>query len=287
MLHLKVLTVSATLKGVCASYKKSLKIYTTMKLFNTLLLALAAIVAGFAQKQINAKEIFEAIDKKQMVQYESLTVVGDLDFTELSNRKLKNPNQKWQEYKSLVEVPIIFRNCVFKGDVIAYKNTEENGKRRRVTFNLDLGESTTTYSADFKENVVFENCIFENGAEFKYSKFVRSANFANCKFKESANFKYAHFNREALFADNNFEDYANFKYAEFNQGADFRLSRFRDYADFKYTEFKQLATFKQGRFQRHADFKYADFDNGANFAGTHFEASSDFKYSNGKNYRDR
>jgi uncharacterized protein YjbI with pentapeptide repeats len=257
-----------------------------MKLSNTLILVFGVVFASFAQKEINAKAIFEAIDKKQNTQYDGMTVVGDLDFTELSNRKVKNPGKQWQEIKTLVEVPVIFRNCTFKGDVIAYKNTQDDGKRRRV-INLDLSEGSTTYSADFKENVVFENCVFENGSEFKYSKFARTANFAGCKFKESANFKYAQFNREALFADNIFEDYANFKYAEFSQAADFRLSRFRDFADFKYTEFKELSTFKQTRFHRHADFKYADFDNGVNFSETKFDASSDFKYSNGKNYRGR
>ncbi|MFN8348735.1 MAG: pentapeptide repeat-containing protein [Spirosomataceae bacterium] len=254
-----------------------------------LLLAIAVVIAPFisanAQKEVAAKEIFNAIDKNRSVQYDGVIVTGDLDLTELSNRKNKNEGKGWEEIKTMVEVPVVFRNCTFKGDVIAYKHVEE-GKNGRV-FNLDINYGGKTYSADFRENVVFENCTFNGGSEFKYSAFSKTANFSGSKFDHQANFKYAHFKKDAFFAGINFTEYANFKYADFSENAEFQNTRFRDNADFKYAEFHDKVNFTSGRFQRHADFKYADFNDGATFDKTDFEGGTDFKYSNGKRYVSR
>jgi uncharacterized protein YjbI with pentapeptide repeats len=256
-----------------------------MKQLFTFALSLMVFATAYAQKQVSAKEIFEAIDKKQNIQYDGVIVNGELDFTELSNRKVRTENRYWEEIKAMVEVPVVFRNCVFKNDVIAYKHLQ-NGKRVRM-LNVDMGESGSTWSADFRENVVFENCTFEDGSEFKYSTFSKTANFSGTKFNESANFKYANFQQEVSFAKCQFDDYASFKYADFRENADFTTARFHDYADFKYSEFNDKVTFANCRFQRHADFKYADFDKGVVFGKTDFESSIDFKYSNGKRYVSR
>ena len=256
-----------------------------MKFLFTFAIAAFTFMGANAQKEVSAKEIFNAIDKKQSVQYDGVVVIGDLDLTELSNRKIKNENRDWEEIKTTVEVPIVFRNCTFKGDVIAYKHLEE-GKTNRV-FNIDITNGGKTYSTDFRENVVFENCTFTGGSEFKYSTFSKVSNFSGSKFEHQANFKYAKFRSDAFFATINFNEYANFKYADFSDKAEFHDTRFRDYADFKYAEFSEKVNFTSGRFQRHADFKYADFNDGAAFDKTDFESSTDFKYSNGKRYVSR
>ena len=256
-----------------------------MKLLLSITVALVPFLSANAQKEVAAKEIFNAINKKQSVQYDGVIVTGDLDLTELSNRKIKNESKGWEEIKTTVEVPVVFRNCTFKGDVIAYKHLEE-GKNGRV-FNLEINYGGKTYSTDFRENVVFENCTFNGGSEFKYSTFSKPANFSGTEFAHQANFKYARFHNDAFFVGINFNDYANFKYADFREKAEFQNTRFRDYADFKYAEFKDNVNFTSGRFQRHADFKYADFNDGAKFDKTDFESSTDFKYSNGKRYVSR
>ena len=259
-----------------------------MKRLSIFVFAICVSLVSFAQKEVSAKSIFEAIDKKQQIQYDGVVVVGTLDLTELSNKKRKNNKASWDEYKSTVEVPVVFRNCTFKGDVIAYKNLSKDGKRKNIAgFNIELGESSTTYSTDFPENVVFENCTFEGDSEFKYSNFARVANFSGTKFSQQANFKYAHFKGEASFSGNQFSEYANFKYADFDDQVYFKNARFRDYADFKYAHFHDGVSFKSGRFQRHADFKYTNFSNDTDFQSTDFEGSTDFKYSNGKRYVSR
>lgn len=256
-----------------------------MKRLLGLMLAVVVATSGYAQKEVPASEIFRAIDQNKSVQYDGIVVTGDLDFTELSNRKVKKEKGGWNEIKAFVEVPVVFRNCIFKGDVIAYKNLQENNRRSKV-FNIEINTGTT-YSADFRENVVFENCTFENGSEFKYSTFSKIANFGGSKFAQHANFKYANFRRGANFAHIGFGDYANFKYADFSEKTSFDEVRFREHADFKYANFSQKVSFSNARFQRNADFKYADFHNGVAFEKTDFDGSVDFKYSNGKRYVSR
>ena len=125
--------------------------------------------SAMAQKEISAKTVFEMIDKKQAIEYDGVTIIGDLDLTELSNKHIEKDGKWEKKYKSVVEVPLIFKNCTFKGDFIAYKNIE-NGKRRHIgNINITWNGNGETYSTDFEENVVFENCKFEQDSEFKYS----------------------------------------------------------------------------------------------------------------------
>jgi len=253
-----------------------------MKYLLSFALVIVSFVGAYAQKEVTAKEIFAAMNHRQSVQYDGVTITGDLDLTELSNRKIKKQSHGWEEIKTIVEVPVVFRNCTFKGDVIAYKHLRD-GKSSRI-LNIDLGDGGTTYSTDFREGVVFENCNFGGDSEFKYSTFSKNVNFSGSKFQNQANFKYAVFKNGAYFAGIRFDEYANFKYADFTDKADFQDTSFREYADFKYAEFSQKANFTQGRFQRHADFKYAEFNEGVTFEKANFEGSADFKYSNGKRH---
>ncbi|CAH0997091.1 hypothetical protein EMA8858_03228 [Emticicia aquatica] len=238
-----------------------------------------------AQKEISAKTVFEKIDKGQSVDYQDVTIVGDLDLTELSNKKRIKNKGNYEEFKSYVEVPISFKNCTFKGDFIAYKNLEEEKNRKlgNGSINWSIGDGTT-YTTDFEKNVIFENCTFAGKTEFKYSDFAEKVSFGGAKFAQSANFKYADFKQEVIFAKCDFGEYANFKYTTFKQDTDFFDVRFKDYADFKYTNFGDRVTFKSTAFSNHADFKYAEFRDEANFDNTKFKASVDFKYSNGKKY---
>lgn len=236
-----------------------------------------------AQNEISSQKIIDAINQKQLVQYDGLTVVGDLDFTELTNKKSKKGYGKLdsEEFKSTVEVPVIFRNCIFKGNVIAYKNSM-NESRKILNINTNWG---TTSSADFNENVVFENCKFEQMSEFKYSKFGKIVNFQGSTFSKYANFKYAKFNWESSFANVLFDASSDFKYANFNAISNFEGAKFYHNADFKYAEFKKPVTFNNSKFKSYADFKYADFASGSTLNNTDFGSGVDFKYSNGKHLR--
>ncbi len=259
-----------------------------MKKLLVLLLFTFVGMEVLAQKEVSAKTIFEQIDKRQTADYQNVTIVGDLDLTELSNKKLiKKMKNDYEEYKSTVEVSLSFKNCVFRGDFIAYKNIEDGKNKKIGNVNINWNGDGTTYTTDFEKSVVFENCTFEQKSEFKYSDFAEKASFGGTKFAQSANFKYADFKQEVIFAKCDFNEYANFKYSNFKHDADFYDVHFNNYADFKYTNFGDRVTFKSSIFKNHADFKYTDFKEDGNFDNTKFSGGSDFKYSNGKRYMNR
>jgi len=250
-----------------------------------LILLFCASIAGTvsAQKQVSAKTIFDMIDQGKEVNYDGVTITGTLDLTELSNKKRIKKNKDYEEFKSIVEVPLTFKNCVFKDDFIAYKNNE-NQKRGNSGFSINFGGDNETHTTDFAKSVVFENCTFEGLSEFKYSDFTDKVSFGKTKFEKEANFKYANFKRESNFANCTFDEYANFKYSNFKFDADFYTVAFRKYADFKYANFNERVTFKGSSFNENADFKYAEFKDSGNFDNTRFRSGVDMKYSNGKKY---
>lgn len=247
-------------------------------LFFVVLCCLGATWA-VAQSSVNASEIIQKIDRKQQVQLSNVVVRGTLDLTELANQR-QTKSSRWgnEEVKSRVEVPLVFRNCTFEGDVIAYKVLDENGKAR-TNWN---GEKQVVYTADFKERVVFENCTFTGKSEFKYSEFAEEAVFSNSEFRQEANFKYADFREEARFAGSDFGRDANFKYANFHSEALFMDIRVDDRADFKYADFREGVSFAKTRFSGYADFKYADFGNRGDFTNVDFNGRPDFKYAKGR-----
>ena len=93
-----------------------------------------------AQKEVSAKSIIDVINKGQTVNFDGVTITGELDITELANKKRvkKNKNDS-EEYKSYVEVPISFKNCVFRDDFIAYKNLEIITRARSLAEKIVTG----------------------------------------------------------------------------------------------------------------------------------------------------
>ncbi len=231
-----------------------------------------------AQKTISAQSVFEMIDKGQSIDLQDATIEGDLDLTELSNKRRDKKNSN-ETYKSNVTASISFKKCTFKGDFIAYKNVDKkNGKNMGgITVNWD--GNGISYSTDFDSDVIFEACKFEGLSEFKYSSFKAGSKFSTSDFSKEANFKYANFNQNALFDGCNFDKYASFKYTNFEKDADFYNVIFDGSADFKYTNFDNRSTFKNTTFNGFADFKYTNFDMSGNFNNTKFNSGSDFKYS--------
>lgn len=251
---------------------------------NRISLFVAAFFFAFAtlvqaQSSLDASDVVRKIDDKRPIEIRDATIRGTLDFTELANQqRVRNSKMSNEEYKSRVEVPLTFRNCTFKGDVIAYKTLNKDGGG---LFNWG-GNDQTLYTADFKERVIFENCTFEGKTEFKYSGFDEIAVFNDNKFRNEANFKYADFREDARFEGTDFGDNANFKYANFRGTALFTDARIDAAADFKYAEFSDGAKFVKARFSGEADFKYAEFNRAGDFSNANFRSRPDFKYTKGR-----
>ncbi len=239
-------------------------------ILSLLLLLFVSASPLLAQTTVDAREIIAKIDRKEAVSYQNVTITGDLDLTELANKRASNQDWGQKSFVSTVTVPLTFVKCVFKGNVIAYKAPRDGEK---------LWSNNTVYSADFEEAVRFEQCDFVGDAAFKYSKFREAAVFTKNRFQEEALFKYTKFAGNADFTNSTFTGYANFKYTDFSEGSGFHEATFQNYADFKYTEFRDGVDFSNAQFNRIADFKYVKFPRGTNFAATRFDGSTDFKYA--------
>ncbi|MGV3557777.1 pentapeptide repeat-containing protein [Larkinella arboricola] len=240
-------------------------------LLTALLLVATSLLPSWAQRTVAAKEILDKINRRETVSYENTIITGDLDLTELANKK-RVSNNRWAEteaYESTVEIPVTFRNCTFKGAFLAYKNLDP----------VRLKGNGVLYTAHFNEAVTFENCTFERESEFKYSDFKQRAVYTGSSFRKEANFKYATFRAVVDFSDVRFGALANFKYTAFKEDIAFRKARFEEYADFKYTKFSEGASFQNSRFNGMADFKYTHLPRTSSFEDTVFSGPSDFKYA--------
>lgn len=240
-------------------------------LIYTFLLTILLVPAALAQRNVDAKEVFRKIDRQEAVDYQNVTITGDLDLTELSNKKRRN-EERWsgEAYQSRVQVPVTFRNCRFTGKFLAYKNLKEDSK---------LWNDGVTYTTDFDEAVTFENCTFEDEAAFKYSTFRQRALFTGNTFGKETLFKYARFDNASDFSGSTFKNYANFKYTKFDEAVSFQKVRFGGYADFKYTKFDEGVSFGNAEFEELADFKYTHLPRGSHFDAARFNGATDFKYT--------
>jgi len=218
-----------------------------------------------AKSSINAGDIIKEIDSGAAVHYEDVEIVGDLDFTSVKDVTRDSKFDKDKEsFTCHVKSRLEFKNCIFKGDVIAYFNNERE---------------ETLYNAEFQKDVVFEACVFTGNCTFKYSKFFEKANFKDSQFHEESNFKYTKFSDEINFENTEFEREANFKYTKFSTEVSFKGAKFHKEATFKYTDFPEYVNFAETHFRRDAIFKYTKFPKGVNFGKAVFSKDVDFKHT--------
>lgn len=221
-----------------------------MKYILASLFFLATMATTTAQTTVRvlASDIIRQINEGRPVEYNNVEIEGELDLTNLENRRQKRSSSGLFDFgnndlfESNVEVAVRFTNCTFLGDVLAYYHLERRNE---------------TYIAHFEKNAVFKNCTFRRASEFKYSEFNDAVSFEGSTFNEEA----------------------NFKYAEFSTGPLFRNVRFDRGADFKYTEFPRETSFEKASFRGLANFKYAKFRTPLNLTGTFFQGREDFKYT--------
>ncbi len=248
------------------------------------LVAIMSVSLVYGQEKVSSRHIFEMINQKKAVIIKDAVIEGDLDLTELSNKRDVSKGSDNQSFKSTVEVPLTFINCTFKGKVVAYKSLENDSKTRKsggVTINWG---NNILYTADFDKAITFDNCTFRDDAEFKYSKFEETVNFEGSRFEGHANFKYGDFQQKTTFRSCYFAMDANFKYAQFDQDVSYSKNEFAGFADFKYANFGDRVSFKGADFRNNAIFKYTKTRNEAIFVDARFRGTSDFKYFSGKRY---
>lgn len=252
------------------------------KIFYHLFLLLILPAASFAQSSVSAKEVIAKINAGQAVSYRNTRIEGDLDMTQLVNKKKvkttsNDGDDNSKSYLSIVTAPVSFVNCTFTGNVLAYNNPDND------RFGVFKDSKNEVYNTNFNAAVTFSGCTFQEDAAFKYSEFKDKVSFAGSRFKNEALFKYSVFAFAPDFSKVVFEENAVFKYVKFPAATSFQAVSFRDNADFKYAAFNSKADFKNAVFTGMADFKYSQFSD-PDFKGARFDGDEDFKYSsvNGK-----
>lgn len=249
--------------------------------FKIVLPALLFAMPLYAQKTITSNEIVQRINQGKPIEVNGAIITGTLDFTEIATKKRVNNEDSNPSYKSNVNVPIVFRNTTFKGDLIAYKVLEKKGENKLFNW----GNTTEVlYTADFTRKVIFEHCTFKGKVLFKYSDFAGEVSFVSTEFSGEANFKYAQFYEVTDFSNTRFYDDANFKYAQFRKETDFSSAKIEEEANFKYAEFEKGVNFQQTRFDGFANFKYSVFKQSVNFGEASFNEGNTFEYTTG-NYQ--
>ncbi|ARV06044.1 hypothetical protein BTO04_04710 [Polaribacter sp. SA4-10] len=237
----------------------------------------------YAQKTIEASDIMKDIRNGKSISYKNATIVGTLDFTYMDEaieklpRKKKNNWFNWNsgnttnEIKKMIAVKISFTNCTFKEDVLAYIPDEDSGY---------------TFTASFKDKVLFKECTFKRKAMFKYSHFEKNSNFKGSKFEDNSTFKYAKFEHNSSFQNTIFKEPATFKYAKFIGNSSFSNSVFEETATFKYAKFNDGVSFKNTKFEEDLIIKYTAVSGEFDITGMLVAYEIDSKYTkiNGKNF---
>lgn len=240
-----------------------------------------ATTSLFSQKNIKASDIMKAMKAGKSISYQNATILGVLDFTYMEEALEKLPRKKknswWNSGNSSntinnsIDVKISFINCTFKEDVLAYIPDEDSGY---------------TFTANFEDEVLFKNCIFERKAMFKYSIFERNTDFSGTNFDDDSTFKYAKFKSNSSFSNTNFSEISTFKYADFSKNVSFAESVFEDSAVFKYTKFHKGVSFKNTNFEEDLNIKYMEVSGDFNINKMKVGYDIDSKYTkiNGQSF---
>lgn len=234
-----------------------------------------------AQKTIDALKILKDIKAGKNINIKNAVINGVLDFTYIEEAKKEIPLKKktwWNgsstytnEIKKIIEVPVVFEDCIFNDNVLAYIPDEKSGY---------------TFTASFDKKVVFKNCLFKEKAMFKYSDFEEEVNFYGAIFKEGTTFKYAKFNNNVNFEKVKFDESATFKYSEFKRYANFKGATFKDSATFKYTKFLNGVSLKNTCFEEDLIIKYTEIKGSFDITNMKVAFEIDDKYTkiNGKSF---
>lgn len=233
---------------------------------------------NYAQKVINAATILKDIKEGKSVEIKNATITGVLDLTYMNDAlpKLPKRNKWWNNGGSNtiekdISSNVIFINCIFNADVLAYIPDEASGY---------------TFIANFEEIATFKNCTFKEKALFKYSDFSKDTDFYGSKFLGDSTFKYANFKRAVTFENTFFDQTATFKYSNFKKHVSFKNSTFKETAIFKYTKFSNGVSFNNVQFEEDLNIKYTEVNGEFDITNMEVGFNIDSKYAdiNGKRF---
>jgi uncharacterized protein YjbI with pentapeptide repeats len=241
------------------------------------LLFLALAVQAEPSRVVPAEEILKKIELGQAVEYDNVTIVGDMDVSTLNLPRMPVGRTRIEyymgltDYEAVVASPIKITHSVIKGSVDLIETAFKNA----IIFHGTRFEGTAfLIGSRFNDTANFWSTRFNQDADFENAKFNQDADFSNAKFNQDADFSNAKFNQHADFSDAKFNQYADFSDAKFNR-TDFRNARFNR-TDFQSAQFNQYAVFEKVQFNQDASFWNARFNQTAGFLKTQFNQDADF-----------
>jgi len=213
---------------------------------------------------IPSEEILEKIANGESVDYDGITIIGDLDLSNLSLRKELKENHLLRRF------PIII-------STIRITNSQIEGalKLERSIFEEDIDFTRT----EFKDQVSMAESRLKGYVSFSGSKFAESADFSGCRFDEYADFSGSAFKEDAYFLETIFNEDINFRGSEFCRDVYYGGSIFKKYADFSEISFDRYASFRASQFDGYAYFSESQFSGDASFSATQFNTDASFMES--------
>lgn len=162
-----------------------------------LTLAVFLFAVGFTSgasdgRTIKADDILERIQARDRVEYDGVTISGDLDIDRLEQLPTeKEDNRYWMPYEGLssnkksVESLIRITNSTIRGRV----NFNNTIFHKSVDFNCTKFEGHAGFmGVHFRKARNWSNVIFSQYADFLGSEFKGSVTFEDAKFLEYADF---------------------------------------------------------------------------------------------------
>lgn len=144
-----------------------------------LLLFVASSQAAQTYREVPAEEILKKIEAGQPVEYDNVTIVGDLN---VSGLKLSTVHVKRNEYEEYL--------------------FDLSDDSKVIASAINITNSLIMGSIDFKgvtlqKNVDLRNTEILNDTYFSGARFNQSAHFIDTRFNQSASFNYSIFNKSA------------------------------------------------------------------------------------------
>ncbi len=261
-------------------------------------------------KMIQASEILYKIKMGQPVNYQYVTIKGDLDLNKLDLPIKSGMNSSYSQGVMVVSSPITIEYSQIEGNLsvsgalfenlVDFKSTTFKGD---ANFFSSIFNETITFSGSaFNGDAFFRGTKFNRSADFSYSEFTNYAAFGHSIFSALADFGGAKFDAGARFAGSIFNGTANFgptaifpktilsggagmeEFFEevFDIGSvddSFNRNTFSGNATFEEVKFNETAYFTGRQFIKTANFRGAEFKKGADFNKSAFKETNDFRGS--------
>jgi hypothetical protein len=258
------------------------------RILASFLAVLLLMVAGSAEpsRVVQAEEILKKIELGMPVEYDNVTVVGDLNLSGLNLPRATSRRTLIMVlfYKPMVEFPGLME---FSPGLIASPGLLDH--EIIVASPISIVNSVIEGSMNF-DGIVFQNTSvftgtrFEGPAFLRASRFNKSAHFWSVQFNDTVDFSHAQFNQTADFRLSQFNRTSNFGRAQFDRATRFTSSQFNDTADFQYVQFNQTTNFERAQFKQTAKFWYAKFNDTANFNYAQFKQDAELSRAQFKQY---